>query len=85
MVIKRLFEFDRFLRFKFLYIGGMGGGRLITGAIFFFTGSWAYKWGGGLLIGSLRYLEPVNDKDTLQGIPQVKMNGVNFHWFVMNK
>ena len=41
--------------------------------------------GGGLLIETLRHLEPINNKDALQGIPQVKMNDINFQCFVINK
>ena len=89
MVIKRLFEFDGFLKLQILaYILGGGGGGQAYNRIYFFTGRWAYKWGGGggaLLIESLRHLEPINNKDTLQGIPQVKMNDINFQCFVINK
>ena len=69
------------------YILGGGGGGQAYNRFYCFTGRWAYKWGGGrgLLIESLRHLEPINNKDTLQGIPQVKMNDINFQCFVINK
>ena len=33
-----------------------GGGGLIIGCIFWFTGRWAYNGGGGVISASLRYL-----------------------------
>lgn len=35
--------------------GGVYPGGLITGCSFWFTGGWAYNWGGGLISSNLQY------------------------------